>query len=111
ELITHANQTTTATPSSMHWTQRSRLHKSSVPLSMSSDVAHCLADYVTTVANIYSVSLRLDCHMLKTATQTTIYCLRAVTDIDSDYDLPVTQTVTKTVTLNRQIIIISLTTS
>ncbi|KAK0052048.1 hypothetical protein Bpfe_018595 [Biomphalaria pfeifferi] len=89
----------------MHWTQRRRLHKSSVPLSMSSDVNHCLADYAT-VATIYSVSLRLDCHMLKTATQTAIYRLRTVTDIDSnsDYELPVTQIVTKTVTLNRQII-------
>ncbi|KAI8790089.1 hypothetical protein BgiBS90_008013 [Biomphalaria glabrata] len=76
----------------MHWTQRQRLHQSSVPLSVSSDVNHCLANYAT-VANIYSVSLRLDCHMLKTATQTAIYRLLTVTDINSnlDYELSTTR--------------------
>ncbi|KAI8797771.1 hypothetical protein BgiBS90_000074, partial [Biomphalaria glabrata] len=49
--------TTTATPSSMHWTQRRRLHQSSVPLSMSSDVNHCMSFIVllTTPLSLTSI--------------------------------------------------------
>uniref|UniRef100_A0A2C9KNB0 TNFR-Cys domain-containing protein n=1 Tax=Biomphalaria glabrata TaxID=6526 RepID=A0A2C9KNB0_BIOGL len=65
QLITHANQTTTATPFSMHWTQRRRLHQSSVPLSMSSDVNYCMSLFVLLITPLSLTSIL--CLYAKTA--------------------------------------------